>query len=85
MTFLVFAMAKIQRIGNDYQAACWHLLVVGNQAVTRGKNKPPHAQYTLNPKYFLTESESHIKLLLGRLIRSAPTLLTPLLGEEVFF
>ena len=34
LTFLVFAMAKIQRISNDHQTPRWQLFVVGNQAVT---------------------------------------------------
>ena len=50
-------MAKIQRIGNDHQAPFWHivllvLLLVGNEAVTRGENKLPHEQYTLEPEDF---------------------------------
>ena len=47
-------MAMMQRIGIDYQAPFWLVvLVVGNQAVTQGENKLPHAQYTLDPQYFL--------------------------------
>ena len=48
----VFAMAMIQRIGHDHQAPFWLVVLVGNQAVTRGENKLPHAQYTLGPQYF---------------------------------
>ena len=29
------------------------VVVLGNQAVTRGENKLPQAQYTLGPQYFL--------------------------------
>ena len=47
------------------------LLLLGDLAVTRGENKLPHAQYTLEPKPF-TEYEPPIKLLLGGLIRGAP-------------
>ena len=43
-----FAMAKIQRICYDHQAPFWNLLLLldGNQLVTPGKNKLPHAQFT---------------------------------------
>ena len=30
------------------------LVVLGFQAVTRGENKLPHAQYTLDPQYIYT-------------------------------
>ena len=52
-------MAKIQMIGHDHHAPFWLVLVLivvvvlGYQAVTRGKNKLPHGQYTLDPQYFL--------------------------------
>ena len=49
----LFALAKIQRIGHDHQAPFWHVVVGENLAVTRGKNKLPHAQYTSEPKDFL--------------------------------
>ena len=46
-------MAVIQRIGHDHQAPFWLVvLVVGNEAVTRGENKLPHPQYTSDPQYF---------------------------------
>ena len=48
-------MAKIQRIGHDHQAPFLVVIVIvvhGFQAVTRGKNKLPHAQYTSDPQYF---------------------------------
>ena len=39
----LFAMAQIRRIGHDHQAPFWLVfLVVGNHAVTQGKNKLPH-------------------------------------------
>ena len=44
----IFVMAKIRWIGHDYQAPFWGVIlsylnfVVGNQAVTQGKNKLPH-------------------------------------------
>ena len=51
---VIFAMAKIQRIGHDHKAPFWHLLLVGdeNQAVTRSENRLPHAQFTSDPQYF---------------------------------
>ena len=50
-------MAKIRRIGHDHQVPFWVLvLLLGYQAVTRGKNKVPHTQYTLDPQFF-TDSE----------------------------
>ena len=54
---MIFAMAKIYRIGHDHQAPFWDvvivvLVVLGNQAVTRGENKLLHAQYTLETKDF---------------------------------
>ena len=33
-------------------ARCNLVLLLGYQAVTRGKNKLPHTQYTLDPQYF---------------------------------
>ena len=47
-------MAMLQRMGHDHQAQFWLVvvLVLGNQAVTQGKNKLPHAQYTLDPNFF---------------------------------
>ena len=50
----IFAMAKIRMIGHDHQAPFWLFLVVvlGYQAVTRGENRLPHTQYTLDPPYF---------------------------------
>ena len=55
-------MAKIRGIGHDHQAPFWVVLllvvllvvlvVVRGQAVTRGENKLPHGQYTLDPQYF---------------------------------
>ena len=53
-------MAKIQRIGHDHQApflvvlgvVLGVVLVLGFQAVTRGKNKLPNDYYTLNPPNF---------------------------------
>ena len=52
--WVLFAMAMIQRIGHDHQAPFWLvvLVVLGNEAVTRGENKLPHAQYTSDPQYF---------------------------------
>ena len=52
-----FAMAKIQRMGHDNQVPFGHVLVVGvvvveNQAVTRGKNKLPNTQYISDSQYF---------------------------------
>ena len=50
----LFAMAKIQRIGHVHQAPFWLVVVLllGYQAVTRGENKLPYGQYTLDPQYF---------------------------------
>ena len=47
------AMAQIRRIGHDHHTPFWGVVVVllGYQAVTRGKNKLPHGQYTLDPQY----------------------------------
>ena len=50
-------MAQISKIGHDFQAPFWVvllvvLLVVQGQAVTRGKIKLPQGQFTLEPKYF---------------------------------
>ena len=42
--YMIFAMAKIQRIGHDHQAPFWVVLVAQGQAVTRGENKLPHGQ-----------------------------------------
>ena len=51
-----FAMAQIRRIGHDHHTPFWGVVVVvlllGYQAVTRGENKLPHGQYTLDPQYF---------------------------------
>ena len=44
----VFAMGRIQTIGHDHQAPFWHLLLLANQAVTKGKNKLPHAHCTIH-------------------------------------
>ena len=52
----IFAMAQIHRIGHDHHTPFWGVVVVvlllGYQAVTRGENKLPHGQYTLDPQYF---------------------------------
>ena len=50
----IFSMAMIKRIGHDHQAHFWLVLflVGGNQAVTQGKEKLSHAEYTLDPQYF---------------------------------
>ena len=47
---VLFAMAKIRRIGHDHQAP--FLVLLGISSVTRGENKLPHAQYTPDPQYF---------------------------------
>ena len=44
-------MAKIQKIGHDHLAPFWGV-AVGFQAVTQGKNKLPHAQYTSDTQSF---------------------------------
>ena len=84
-------MAKIQRIGNDHQAPFWHivllvlfLLVVGNEAVTGGKNKLPHEQYTLEPTIF-TNYEPPLKLLIGGLTRCGPDPPNPPYGGAKVF
>ena len=78
----LFAMAKIRRIGHDHHAHFQVVLVVvTNQAVTRGENKLPHEYYTLDPQIF-TDSEPPIKLLIGGLIRGAPD---PPLPPKYFF
>ena len=41
---VVFVMAQIQRIVHNHQALFLDI-IVGNQAVTLGENKLPHAQY----------------------------------------
>ena len=56
LVIFIFAMAQIHRIGHDHQAPFWCVvlvLVLGYKAVTRGENKLPHGQYTLDPQYFL--------------------------------
>ena len=82
-------MVKIRRIGHDHQAPFWHVLLLlllsANQAVTRGENKLPHAQYTSEPQDF-AESEPPIKLLLGGLIRCGPNPSNPpYRGAKLFF
>ena len=57
---LIFAMAKIRRIGHDHHApfqvdlvlVVLLLAVFKNQAVTQGKNKLPHDYYTSDPQDF---------------------------------
>ena len=79
-------MAQICRIGHDHQAT-FQVIVVFILAVvlvfgiasgdTRQK-KLPHGQYTSDPIFLKTDSGPPIKLLVGGLIRSAPTPLSPL-------
>ena len=85
-------MDKIQKIGHYHRALFWVLnvlVLVQGQAVTHGKNKLPHGQYTSDPKYiyihifFFTDCGPAIKWLVGGLITSA---LTPPIegGVKVF-
>ena len=79
--FLLFAIAKIRRIGHDHHTPVQVVVnVLDNQAVTQGENKLPHG----TPNIFI-DSESPIELLLGGLMRGAPDPLTPLYGAEIFF
>ena len=56
-------MAKIQKIRHEHQAPFWSVLIlIENQAVTRGENMPPQAHATKPPSHQAHATTSTIYL-----------------------